>query len=149
MTAVGQDRPYRDEDWLREKYVGKNMTTHEVADLAGVSHNCIWEWLKKFDIERKRATHRKEKPANFYTSKPQPDGGGGYERWDTTHHSVKVHRLLAVSEFGVEAVAGKVVHHRDHIPWDNRPANIELMDAAEHSKHHRTAESGDIEQTIR
>jgi hypothetical protein len=51
--------------------------------------------------------------------------------------NLPVHRLLAVAEFGADAVADKVVHHKNGIPWDNRPDNIELLDRAEHSRHHR------------
>lgn len=34
---------------------------------------------------------------------------------------------------------GYVVHHKNHVHFDNRPENLELMTISEHSAHHRTA----------
>jgi len=50
--------------------------------------------------------------------------------------SFPVHRLLAVAEFGTEAVKDQHVHHKNEIPWDNRPENLELLTPAEHASHH-------------
>ena len=48
-----------------------------------------------------------------------------------------IHRLVAIGEFGLEAVTGKVVHHKNGIPWDNRPSNLELIESqAEHARRH-------------
>jgi len=56
--------------------------------------------------------------------------------------SVPVHRLLLVAEYGVDAVVGKHVHHKNEIPFDNRIENLELLDPEEHSRHH--SEGSDI-----
>jgi transposase len=45
---------------------------------------------------------------------------------------VRVHRLVAVAEHGIEAVKGKVVHHKNRIRFDNHPSNLELMEDEEH-----------------
>jgi len=37
-------------------------------------------------------------------------------------------------------VRDKDVHHRNNIQWDNRPANIELIDKAEHTAKHKRGE---------
>jgi hypothetical protein len=47
-----------------------------------------------------------------------------------------VHRLLAIAEHGTDAVAGQHVHHKNGIPFDNRPENLELLSPSEHSKRH-------------
>jgi hypothetical protein len=54
--------------------------------------------------------------------------------------SLPVHRLLAVAEYGTEAVKDKVVHHKNNIPFDNRLSNIELMDSSEHARHHNAGQ---------
>jgi len=72
----------------------------------------------------------------------------GYEAWSHVagdKHSVFVHRLLAVAEYGFDAVVGKEVHHKNSIRWDNRPGNIELLSKAEHTKRHH--ERGDYPQS--
>jgi len=66
---------------------------------------------------------------------------GGYEMWEVnnrgTQHRILVHRLVAISEHGADQVAERIVHHKNNIPWDNRPENLELMDRAEHARLHQ------------
>ena len=68
----------------------------------------------------------------------------GYHRFKTqigeSRYTVGIHRLVAVAEFGLENTAGNVVHHKNNIPWDNRPENLELMGHAEHARYHRLNE---------
>jgi len=49
-------------------------------------------------------------------------------------YNVSVHRLLAVAEFGFDAVCDMEVHHKNGCKRDNRPANIELMTSEEHGR---------------
>jgi len=64
----------------------------------------------------------------------------GYEAWRSWNKDgeelMYVHRLLAISEFGVEEVAGNHVHHKNKIPWDNRPENIEVKNEKQHLGDH-------------
>ena len=55
---------------------------------------------------------------------------------DGSNVTVSHHRLLAVAEYGFDAVAGNDIHHKNGVPWDNRPANIEPIDPCEHSRIH-------------
>lgn len=70
----------------------------------------------------------------------------GYIAWyshhDYTTKCLFVHRLLAVAEYGFDALYGKVVHHRNDIPWLNYPDNIELMSRSEHAQHHQSGAGG-------
>jgi hypothetical protein len=53
--------------------------------------------------------------------------------------STSVHQLLAIAEGGDPHLiyAGTHhVHHKNHIRWDNRPENIEVMEKSEHAKLH-------------
>lgn len=75
----------------------------------------------------------------------------GYMEWKTSFRradgrdrefrTVRVHTLLAIAE-GAEAgrLFGKdsshVVHHRNGIRWDNRPANLEVMSRGAHTSEH-------------
>lgn len=75
-----------------------------------------------------------ERPVSFYTDRD------GYEQWATVacgeQKITSVHRLLAVAEYGFDAVVGQDVHHENEVPWDNRPENISLMDPGDHIRHH-------------
>jgi len=57
---------------------------------------------------------------------------------ETKTHSAKY--ILAVSEHGYDAVAGKRIHHKNGIPWDNRPENIEPLTRTEHQGKHKKAQ---------
>jgi len=133
----GLERPYKDPEWLREKYVGEGMSQSKMADEVGVSGTCIGYWMDKYDIE----THHGEMTSNnFYTR--TVNGKSAYEFVDVHEDggttSVRVHRLLAVAEYGVEAVKGSHVHHINNLSWDNRADNIVPLPPGLHTKvHHR------------
>ena len=56
------------------------------------------------------------------------------ERWECKHH-----RLIAVAEYGFDAVADSYVHHKIPIPWLNYRENLEVFDShSEHAKHHNS-----------
>lgn len=149
---------HTDKEWLREKYEDEKMSQNEIAEIAGVHKGTIKHWLDQHGIESRskkeainlsweNAEKRRQKVGerfaeihrtlhpfvftkkNGYVYAGSSDGQGGSE-------FVPIHRLLAVAEYGIDAVKDKVVHHKNKIKWDNRPQNIELMDAAEHSRHH-------------
>jgi len=43
-------RPYRNENWLEEKYVDEGLFGTEIAEMCGVHCTTIYNWLRKFDI---------------------------------------------------------------------------------------------------
>jgi len=144
-------RPWNDEEALREMYHEKRMSTREIAkefDVAGVT---IRRSMERFGIDRR---DRNEAHQMAMWSKPAFFGMAthGYEIWNTTVNredfQVYVHRLLAVSEFGYDAVADMDVHHKNGIPWDNRPENIELKGVSEHRQHHAEETDGYIGKNL-
>jgi len=129
------NEPYQDESVLKELYIEKGMSMADIADKFGVKPSLIDYWLKENDIQT-RGVHESQ-TSEIPNFKTQTDG---YE-WATTRVNketkyVEIHRLLAISEFGFDAVSDRVVHHKNEVPWDNRPENIELMTRSEHAKHH-------------
>jgi len=134
QSAVHQtdDKPYTDEEKLRELYHGEGLSMREVAKELGTDHDRIAYWMGVHGIERRDVCMHQDH-ASYKTNY-------GYPVWkvhvDGTHHRVPVHRLLAVSEYGTDAVAGNDVHHENGIRWDNRPDNIEPLDPAEHRRKH-------------
>jgi len=50
---MSENKPYRDKEWLREKYYGENMTLREMADLADCGQTTIITWMDKHNIERR------------------------------------------------------------------------------------------------
>lgn len=143
MVTRNKDRPWRDCETVRELYCDKMFTIPEVADELGCSYPTALEWLKRHGIERRdmhlesARTRRKKPPTHRITR-------DGYEIVETTidgsTKSIRIHRLVMVAEYGVDAIAGNIVHHKNGIPWDNRVSNLEIMSHEEHAEIHRPVE---------
>jgi len=139
----GEDT-YRDPEWLREKYHGQGLSQADMASLADCSQYTICKWMDEFGVEANGgpdhlgsgAASPAWKPhATFYHNERE-EYGLCYEVVKSKTDYVKVHRLVAVAEYGFDSVVGKVVHHKNGIAWDNRPENLELMTNEEHSRRH-------------
>ena len=107
------------------------------------SHEHYWEHASEDEgLERTRAGREAVKTdhVSLHTIKR------GYERINCNDGKVRHHRLLAVAEFGFDAVKDKIVHHKNSIPWDNRPENLEIMTQAEHASLHKRQEAAEMEE---
>jgi len=139
----GHNKPWQNEKKLREEYVENGRDSYDLADEWGCDSKTVRNWLHKFEIDvRKTGDWQREECA---TLRNREDG---YVAWydhtgKSRGKSIAVHRLLAVSEYGVDSVKGKHVHHKNGVKWDNRPQNIELKDPSEHAKEHYNR--GDLE----
>lgn len=133
-SSEADDRPWQNESTLRHLYCEKDMSVVEIANELDGGHNTIHKWLEKHEIKTKKPNDQKPPHHGFNTR--------GYERWrhdtgDKQYH-VLVHRLLAVSEYGLDSVKDKVFHHENCMKCDNRPSNISWMNLSEHSSYHNS-----------
>ena len=69
-----------------------------------------------------------------------------YRRWQTRdgYESVSTGKgyshqthVMVYEQISGPVPDGHVVHHKNHVHFDNRPENLELMEAGEHASHHR------------
>jgi len=146
------ERAYHDKATLERLYLHEGKTTREIADELGASNGTISRWLDKHDIPTRENWKEGVAAAAEANRRPWAQLNtlqSGYEYWqqkervdgDSVNRMVYVHRLLAVAEFGTDAVTSDMdVHHKNGVPWDNRPSNIELIDRAEHAAGHNTGE---------
>jgi hypothetical protein len=131
---------HTDEQTLRRLYEERRYSINDIADMADVDYATVHYWMQKHGVARRdksdelRRLNRKERAHYFTTEEGRtywrsynPDGSDDY---------VLVYRLLAVAEYGFDAVAGNVVHHRKPIPWLNTPDNIEVMSEEAHGRLH-------------
>lgn len=141
----GEEKPWRDEDRLRELYIDKGMSSTEVAEELGCSQATIPRWLKRYDIPIQKPYNDLTRPASFFTHKR------GYERWATEYDGeawhIPVHKLVAIAD-GADpskmfSNSEYSVHHKNEIPWDNRPENIQVVSTSEHHKIHWEARHGE------
>jgi len=116
------NKPWKDEKRLRELHQDRGLSGAQMAPILGCSSATVLRWLDRFGIFT---------PVEFRTT---PDKG--YEKWRNGDSSLYHHRLLAVAEYGFDAVVGKRIHHKNDIPWDNRPENIIPLSRSEHQQEH-------------
>lgn len=98
-----------------------------------------WDNRSENLLFRRRGLRLRKPKAQFETKRT------GYERWTTKtpdgeQHSIYVHQLVAIADGAppekVFSEGEYHVHHRNNIPWDNRPENLELLDGREHLSRH-------------
>lgn len=81
------------------------------------------------------------KPAYFFTD------SDGYEHSRSCHNrkidDVLIHRLVAVAEFGFDAVVGHEVHHLKPIPWYNTGDNLVPLTKDDHLRGHADRDAFD------
>lgn len=137
-VEIPDDRPYTDPDLMERLYTDEKLSTEDMSVVLGCSSATVNKWLKKHGTQLRERSESVSlakggrKPLNFYTTKHQ-----GYELVKTADTEVVlIHRLLAVAEYGFDAVAGLSVHHENGVPWDNRPQNLELLSRSDHRRKH-------------
>lgn len=142
-TDGNESVDYRDAETLRRLYWDKELSTVQIGELADVTPGTISEWMERHGIDRR---DRIEAVKNGRSKRPATLGmtGGGYLEWVSQYNgnrsTVRVCRLLAIAEYGFDAVQDKHVHHKNEIPWLDYADNIELLDPDEHLRHHSTGD---------
>lgn len=97
-------RRYKDEDWLRDRYVEDRYSIREIGEECGVSRSTIRHWIHKFNIETRTGSEaietqwegndkRREEQAEFMRNLEKPHVERGY-------HTEETKRKMAESNSG-------------------------------------------------
>jgi len=139
--GIPNTRMWEQHSYLKELYVNQKQTQKEIAEILGTTKSNISANLLESGVKtRKRGdlqhptTYISE--SGYLTCRHRLGGRDG-ERV-----AFRIHRLVAVAEYGYDEVAGKVVHHKNRHRLDNRPENLQPISKSEHAKLHH--ENGDI-----
>lgn len=142
MPESARERPWTDANLLRRLYIDEGMSAVAISEMWDCSSSTVGNWLDEHGIEKRSQEEAVQlalgqKHVTFTTHSK------GYEVWWIPGFNVYVHRLVAVAEYGLEALKGKKVHHENEIPWDNRPENLELLTTKEHRRKHLKVKEAD------
>lgn len=136
--------PWQDKTTLEHLYVKRRLSSNQIAEILPCNRGNVKRWLRRHGIERRSQSDAAK--LKGLRKPPHHRWHNGYEQVVTQingkQRGVQIHRLIAVAEYGFDAVSDMVVHHRNGVKWDNRPENIELMGRDEHTAHHW--ENGDF-----
>lgn len=133
-----EDRPWQDPYVLNYLYYEQGKSTTEAADILGCSSSTVSNWLHRTGLgTRDRINALRESGATFTRSGP-------YEMVSANNGDrsscALVHQLVVIANGEDPHVVfedSTIIHHRDNIPWDNRPVNLEVMDQEQHRRLHQ------------
>lgn len=121
----------------RVALLGKNLNSVEIAGLFDTSNSTVSKWMKRHEIESQSASESRQITLGTTGHLPLHTKTRGHEVWRHRDGEFPVHRLLGISIWGADPVVGNHVHHKNGIPWDNRPENLEILSNSEHQAAHR------------
>lgn len=134
------DSLHENPDWLREKYHDEGANLEEVADAAGVHRSTVHRKMIEYGIPRRSRGHGCNPPEGTAYAAPRTNRSGHRElehnctlgRWTLMIH--RLHATLLVDD--LDEMEGKIVHHRNGCPFDNRLENYELVSSETHRERH-------------
>lgn len=140
------DKRVYEREFLEREYVEKEKSSRQIAKDVGCSKDVVLRQLKQHNIRIRDTSEATslgmdKGRCGFHTSKR------GYEKATTRDperaREVGIHQLVAIAEganphrlFTGSKSDGNHAHHKNRIPWDNRPCNIKIMSNSEHQKEH-------------
>ena len=148
-----------DEELVSRLYLDEKMSGHEIASKIGMSANAVYSFMDDIGIEKRSRSDSaklKEMPDEVVeTGAPEwvydemrkspanlTVNNNGHVQWRIPdrgkYRSLGVHRLTAIMDGADphDVFGGMHVHHKNGVPWDNRPANLEILEKGEHHSLH-------------
>jgi len=126
-----------DMDEVERLHWDEQESIRSIAETMGVSDNTIRYRMKNANVPIRSHSSAVELSnrrvgCRFSTNTRGYEEAQAYVGGEAK--KVYIHRLVAVAEYGVEAVKGMDVHHKNNVPWDNRPSNLDVLTHREHGK---------------
>lgn len=137
--GVPSARARERESFLRTLYVDKRMTQSEIGDLLDCDTTTVSSSMQEHDISTRDAGDYTQ-PSIYVSQSGYLTCRHRHGKAESERVAFRIHRLVAVAEFGFDAVSGCDVHHKNNHRVDNRPENLEVMDSSDHAKHHHEQE---------
>lgn len=119
---------------LEYLYHDRMFSLRDIGEKFDVDSETVREAMKKNGVDtRDRLEYQKHRWLNIKLVNGYP---AFQEQSFNNNNTVKVHRLVAVAEWGFDSVANMDVHHKNGVKFDNRPSNLEVLTPSDHMKMH-------------
>lgn len=137
-VEIPETKPWKDGELLETLYIDKQLSSTEISGILDCSGNSVLKGLKEHGVEvRDNSTAMTNSYNNLGHASYYIHKRSSRPVWKSGDDEVFVYRLLAVAEYGFDAVCDHDVHHINGIRWDTRPDNIEVLTPEEHQARHR------------
>lgn len=137
--------PWDDPELLKRLYHEEKLSTFEIADrFEEAEQTSVYYQLKKHGIETRSVgdSIRNRFASNLTVHLQNGRIQFFFDAFGETH-TFLLSQLVALLDNPAEEVFDDTthVHHKNHMPFDDRPENIEVLDGSEHSRYHGEIEA--------
>ena len=149
-----KDATYKRKDWLTQKYINKNRTIKEIAEIANVSFSAIHYWIHKHKIQLRatglilgqpKTRHRNgnrlinsQKYIIIYEPEHHRAAKSGFVLEHIVVAEKKIGRKLKY--YGRNHSNNEIIHHIDGCRTNNSPDNLFITNNKNHRKLHYSLE---------
>ena len=131
---------YRNKQWLKNKYINKDLLMQDIADICNVQRQTISNWLKKFSIPCRSHSERHAGRLNGRWKGGRQfhkafQSGKGYILIKHNGKRCREHRVLMEKHLKRQLLRSEVVHHKDGDSLNNNLENLQLFSSQ--SSHQR------------
>ena len=113
---------YKNKDWLYEQYWDEEKTLKQVGEMCGVDGVTIFNWMKKFDINRRVGVTRFQVGHQLNTDENHPVWKGG----GRSYHQKRARKIWE-KHCNYKIRKGFIIHHRDRDYTNNDVENLVLL----------------------
>ncbi len=64
-----RNKIYKNEKWLTKKHCGERLSAYAIAEICEVSYTTIYDWIKKYKLEREKTPPRRSKTRYYLNEK--------------------------------------------------------------------------------
>lgn len=142
--------PWDDPELLERLYHDEGLSTFQIADrFEDADQSSVLYQFRKHDIETRSVGEgiRNRYASNLTINLQQGRIQYFFDAFGETHTFLNA-QLVALLDHPPEKVFGDGthVHHKNHMPFDDRPENIEVLTDSEHVSYHKKLEAPNRER---
>lgn len=138
-------KPWQNKEWLEKMYFQKNLTFKQIGEIVSRRDQTVRHFFNKFGLKARPPAHSLKGSSSYRWIGGRVKDWRGYVKvFHSQPHSYKGKKQLYVLEhiLVMEKMLRRplrhpeMIHHKNGIPDDNRPENLQLMkNPFEHNTH--------------